>query len=93
MDCPDCKTANAEHARFCRNCGHDLSGIAVKPASPDVVSQCANCATPLRPGAAFCGRCGTSTRPAADNAQVFSPSAPDTRAAAAAKVPATAPGN
>lgn len=68
MDCPECNTTNAEHARFCRKCGHGLHSEAATPApttATEAGSQCAHCAAPLRPGAAFCGRCGTATAPAA----------------------------
>jgi len=66
MDCPDCKTANADHARFCRHCGCDLQHAATTPAPTGVAAAaaglCAHCEAPLRPGAAFCGHCGTATQ-------------------------------
>lgn len=66
MNCPDCKTANADHARFCRHCGCDLQHAATTPAPTGVAAAaaglCAHCEAPLRPGAAFCGHCGTATQ-------------------------------
>lgn len=51
MQCPACQCENKAEARFCKQCGHELSAQAAG-------STCAHCAAPLRPGAAFCGRCG-----------------------------------
>ncbi len=46
MICPDCRTPNPDHARFCLNCGVAL------------VNRCANCGAELPAGARFCTGCG-----------------------------------
>ncbi len=46
MICPHCQTNNPEKARFCLNCGQELS------------LKCSNCQSDLVPGALFCMHCG-----------------------------------
>jgi class 3 adenylate cyclase/tetratricopeptide (TPR) repeat protein len=49
MKCPNCDTQNPDGARFCFNCGNELS------------LKCSNCDTSLPAGAKFCFKCGQST--------------------------------
>lgn len=60
MNCPNCRTANPEEARFCFNCGTPLS------------QRCANCQSDLAPGARFCSNCGqpVNVQTAADSARL-----------------------
>lgn len=46
--CPDCKRAVGQDARFCPHCGHQIL----------IVSQCPACGKNLPPAAKFCPRCG-----------------------------------
>jgi len=46
MNCPSCRAANPDTARFCSNCGLPLA------------HRCANCQSDLAPGARFCSNCG-----------------------------------
>ena len=47
-NCPDCKMAIQQDARFCPHCGHQQL----------VFSQCANCGKNLPANARFCPKCG-----------------------------------
>ncbi len=47
-NCPSCGESNAEGARFCANCGHELS------------ENCPSCGAELLGEVAFCPSCGTS---------------------------------
>jgi hypothetical protein len=58
--CPSCGEPGT--GRFCAACGASLAG-----------STCAGCATPLRPGAKFCHRCGLAVGAAAPSAAAASP--------------------
>jgi hypothetical protein len=46
MQCPECKTDNPEHRKFCRECGEKL------------ILLCPQCNTENIPGDKFCGECG-----------------------------------
>ena len=46
MNCPTCKHANREGARFCENCGAKIAPV------------CAQCGHQLRQSAKFCDACG-----------------------------------
>jgi len=46
--CPNCGTANPTGAKFCNNCGTQLSGA----------NTCPNCSTVNPAGAKFCNKCG-----------------------------------
>ena len=46
MKCPECKTDNPEHRKFCRECGEKL------------LLLCPQCNTENIPGDKFCGECG-----------------------------------
>ncbi|UCE19182.1 MAG: SPFH domain-containing protein [Gemmatimonadota bacterium] len=48
VQCPDCKNAIPEDAKFCPHCGHQQV----------VFGQCTNCGKNLPPNAKFCPRCG-----------------------------------
>ena len=48
--CPKCGTANAPGARFCGQCGVDMTAGAV----------CDKCGTANAPGTRFCGQCGAA---------------------------------
>lgn len=96
MDCPECKTANSENARFCRQCGCELKksvgtpSAALSTEAAAAGDQCTHCDAPLRPGAAFCGRCGTSTKAAnraVPSAPEAEPVAAATRRTASAQIP------
>ena len=52
MLCGNCGTANQPGAKFCLECGAEMS------------LECANCGSPLPPGAKFCSSCGTSVEAA-----------------------------
>jgi len=47
--CPKCGTANPAGAKFCNNCGTQLTGTV----------KCPNCGTENLAGAKFCNNCGT----------------------------------
>lgn len=46
MVCPNCQTNNPDNARFCLNCGQELS------------LKCSNCRSDVQPGALYCNQCG-----------------------------------
>jgi class 3 adenylate cyclase len=46
MECPKCRTDNASHRKFCRECGEKL------------LLLCPQCGTENIPGDKFCGECG-----------------------------------
>ena len=46
MKCPECKTNNPDHRKFCRECGAKL------------LLLCPRCSTENLPGDKFCGECG-----------------------------------
>ena len=46
MKCPECKTNNPDHRKFCRECGANL------------LLLCPRCSTENLPGDKFCGECG-----------------------------------
>jgi len=48
MNCPNCQASNSDSARFCSNCGSQLS------------LTCPNCQHSNPPGANFCNKCGLS---------------------------------
>ena len=50
--CPDCKTQNANGAKFCSGCGKSLV-VEEKTVS------CVKCGTKLKEGSKFCSECGT----------------------------------
>ncbi len=56
IPCPNCGTANATQARFCSQCGQQLTSTLAQ--SPGQSHHCPQCNTPLRPGARFCPSCG-----------------------------------
>ena len=45
--CPKCGSANANDARFCRQCGASLAA-----------AECSGCGAELAADARFCGQCG-----------------------------------
>nr|WP_258875772.1 zinc ribbon domain-containing protein [Paraburkholderia sp. BL27I4N3] len=49
--CPQCRTANAQGARFCQQCGTSL-----------MPATCGACRASIAPGAKFCQQCGTATQ-------------------------------
>jgi membrane protease subunit (stomatin/prohibitin family) len=49
VTCPKCGQAVAQGAKFCSNCGADMTPPAV---------ACPKCGKPVAPGAKFCGECG-----------------------------------
>jgi class 3 adenylate cyclase/tetratricopeptide (TPR) repeat protein len=46
MKCPECKTDNPDHRKFCRECGEKF------------ILPCPQCNTANNPGDKFCGECG-----------------------------------
>src|SRR5688500_18776523 len=65
MNCPNCQTLNPEGAKFCFNCGTQLSMV------------CRNCGTRLAPKAKFCHNCGQPVAAAADDSSQARPRAID----------------
>ena len=58
MLCPKCQRTNQDQAKFCLYCGQSLA--VAGPIRTDVSTQrCVQCGKELRPGAKFCGACGT----------------------------------
>jgi membrane protease subunit (stomatin/prohibitin family) len=49
LQCPDCKQAIPEDAKFCHHCGHQIL----------IFNQCSQCGKNLPPNARFCPICGT----------------------------------
>lgn len=49
VGCPNCRTLNAQGARFCQQCGTSLAP-----------NSCKQCNAQLQPGTKFCGQCGTA---------------------------------
>jgi hypothetical protein len=48
MKCLRCQAENEERLNFCEDCGAQLA------------RACPNCGARIRPGAKFCGECGSS---------------------------------
>ena len=57
MLCLACHHTNADHAKFCDQCGQPLE------------TRCPTCDSPNRPGARFCSACGQSLSPRLDPSQ------------------------
>ena len=59
--CPKCGTANAPEARFCLQCGQQITS---QPApSAGETDHCPQCNAPLRQGSHFCPTCGHRMSP------------------------------
>ena len=58
MLCPKCQHPNQDQAKFCLSCGQALP-VAVSTRSDGNEQHCVQCGKVLRPGARFCGVCGT----------------------------------
>ncbi len=67
MQCPNCQYQNQPGAKFCRQCGQQLTPPATATPPPGQ-NTCVNCGQSLRSGACFCAACGAQ--------QPTSPSAP-----------------
>lgn len=69
MKCPNCQFENPDSAKFCKSCGHKLSGLSSQPsAAPESAAAsavCSACGAALKPGAKFCAKCGTPVKAAA----------------------------
>ncbi len=66
--CPNCQSQMADEAKFCKQCGTNVQGIAPfvqQPVMQAPVSHCMKCGGVLNPGAKFCTKCGTPTSPVA----------------------------
>ena len=59
--CPKCGAANAESARFCRQCGAGFDPAETPGAAASLVA-CRQCGHPNRRGVAICARCGADQR-------------------------------
>ncbi len=53
--CPNCGYQTTLNARFCKQCGHDLS---VTPSKP-IEHVCVQCGHPYKETEIYCGKCGT----------------------------------
>ncbi len=69
MKCPNCQFENRDNAKFCKSCGHKLTGVNPQPAAaaePAAASAvCPVCGAALKPGAKFCTNCGNPFKAAA----------------------------
>lgn len=108
MKCPKCQTEIKSNAKFCTKCGCNLAVEMSKmqatapqqqPIQQSVQTQqvqmkptCANCGSPLMPGARFCTKCGTPVAAAPASTAPQSPvtSAPVQAAAKTSVTPAAA---
>jgi class 3 adenylate cyclase/tetratricopeptide (TPR) repeat protein len=61
MKCPNCQHENTGEAKFCEQCATPLG------------RTCADCGSPVSPGAKFCAQCGHPLTPAADDPRFASP--------------------
>lgn len=57
--CPVCGEKNLNIAKFCENCGADLSKKETKTTeNENSIAFCPNCGDPTAPGQKFCEKCG-----------------------------------
>lgn len=56
-NCPHCNSEIPYNARFCKECGKEISGMA-EPSMTGTQIFCNNCGQPVAANAVFCGNCG-----------------------------------